>query len=421
MSKQWVCIVDAYSTGAELAQELGKYGYGSIHVQSTSQIDKDLLSTFRADDFKENFVFEGKLDELLAKIEVYKPQYVIAGTETGVILSDLLAHSLLLPGNDPQTSHYRRNKFEMNNILKERGLLSVEQARFSTTQAAIDWAVKRNIWPVVVKPLDSAGTDHVYFSENNEEVRAACDSILHQYNRMGSYNNEVLLQEYLNGQQYFVNAVSCNGNHVVTEIWKDIKKRVDGASMICDKEELLPYHGEIQNKIVKYIKEALDILGVKEGASHSELMYTEKGPVLIETAARMQGTILHNALIESIGDSHVTTTVERYVFPDKFMERMNRHYTINKNLFCITLASNETGVVVENNVAEKLKELVSFYAVFHTPKPGETIERTIDLFSNPGIIYLLHEDREQILKDYEQIRKWEDSGAFFKVAVVQNN
>ncbi|MEH7036426.1 hypothetical protein V7054_30215, partial [Priestia megaterium] len=144
-------------------------------------------------------------------------------------------------------------------------------------------------------------------------------------------------------------------------------------------------------------------------------MYTEQGPILIESGARMMGTILEDAVISAIGDSHVTTTVERYVQPEKFRNRLMQGYQLNKNLFCITLVSNETGTVLENHVVERLQELDSFYKVFHTPQVGEKIYKTVDLFTNPGIIYLLHDSQEQIYKDYKEIRRLEAEGAFFRV------
>lgn len=415
MTKPIVCIVDAFSTGAELAVQFDAYGFKTIHVQSSPRIDPELLKTFRSDDFIDHFVYHQNWEELLAFARSFIPKHVIAGTETGVILADNLASALSLPCNDPTTSHLRRNKYAMNEALKQNSIPSVEQHCCSSSEEAIAWAESYGYWPVVAKPLDSAGTDNVYFCYSSTEVEQACFNILGHVNRMGSTNNQVLMQECLHGQQYFINAVSINGTHLFTEFWKDTKLQIDGASMICDREELLPFDGAEQEQIKSYMSRVLDCLGVKEGASHSELMFTARGPILIESAARMQGTILHEALIAAIGDSHVTTTVERYAAPERFESRIGSGYLLNKHLLCVTLASDVSGTVIENNVETKLKLLPSFYAVFHTPAPGERLERTVDLFSNPGIIYLLHQNAEQVEQDYLQIRSWEKEKAFFVV------
>lgn len=409
MKEQYVCIVDGFSTGAALAPQF-KNGYKLVHVQSSKNIVKDLLATFKPEDYNELLIFEENLDHLIQQLKVMNVVHIIAGTETGVFLADVLAKKLELPGNNPNTSILRRNKYKMHEALRMSNIAHAKQGYFQTIDEAINWAYEEGIWPLVAKPLDSAGSDSVSFCSNNEELIKACKSILNHKNKLGFKNDGVLIQECLEGQQYFVNAVTIDGKHAITEIWKD--KRNQG---ICDIEELLPYEGEAQKEIIEYVRAVLTCLGVEHGPSHTELMFTERGPVLIESGARMMGTILEEAVISAIGDSHVTATVERYTEPQKFMRRLEEGYILNKNLFCVTLVSNETGIVTENHVVEKLKNLSSFHKVFHTPKVGEKIYTTIDLFTNPGIIYLLHDSKEQIYRDYEEIRRLEKEGEFFCV------
>jgi ATP-grasp domain len=410
MKNNCICIVDAFSTGASLAPNFKDLNYKVVHVQSSNTIVEDLMSTFRPGDFDELLIFDNNLDELLHTLRNRNVSNIIAGTETGVALGDLLSQKLQIPGNDPDTSMLRRNKYEMHEALKKANVAYANQGYFREVNMAINWAYEQGIWPLVAKPLDSAGSDSVYFCSNVNELQKACRSILNHKNKLGFKNEGVLVQECLDGQQYFINAVSIDGEHAITEIWKD--KRNEG---VCDIEELVGYEGEIQQKLIAYVRSVLSCLGIEQGPSHTELMYTKRGPVLIECGARMMGTILEDAVISAIGDSHVTTTVERYAYPEKFKNRLTNGYKLNKNLFCVTLVSNESGIVIENNVIQKLNELDSFYKVFHTPQVGERIHKTIDLFTNPGIIYLLHDSKEQIFKDYEQIRRLEAKGAFFRV------
>jgi len=410
-----VCIVDAFSTGAELASQFAPHGYQAVHVRSSQDVDNDLAATFRPKDFQAEAVFKGDMEPILSFIHKWNPLHVIAGTETGVILADQLAATAGVAGNSPATSALRRNKYEMNEALRQAGIPSVKQHCCFNKQEALLWVQDHHSWPVVAKPLDSAGTDDVYFCSTPAELERACDRILYHNNRMGGYNDRVLVQECLVGQQYFINAVSLNGQHRFTEIWKDTKVQVDGAGMICDREDLLTYEGPVQEQIIAYMSRVLDCLGVHEGASHSELMFTANGPILIESAARMQGTILHDALIAATGESHVTSTAERYLDPENFLTKIGKGYELRQYLSCITLASHESGIVVANNVKDRVSSLPSFYAVFHTPEVGDKILRTVDLFSNPGIIYLLHENSDQVNRDYKQIREWEAAKVLFKV------
>jgi biotin carboxylase len=419
MSKT-ICIVDGYSTGAELAPLFRKEGWRCVHIQSNPVIPGDYLLSYRPETFDKHLVLRdhsvAAMRELAVSLAFYGPTVIIPGTETGVELADFLATELGTAGNDYATSALRRNKFKMQEALRQGGLRSIPQMVTDSLADAWIWVKTSACWPVVVKPVDSAGADGVRFCHNFEELNEAFNDIHGKTNRLGLHNSEVLLQERLIGRQFIVNAVSINGEHLISEIWSDDKKQVRNASLICEKEVLLPYQGKEQEALIAYMQKALTLLGIKNGPSHSELMMTAKGPVLIETAARMQGTIMHSAVVAALGYSHVTLTAERYLHPQRFAARLQQHYQVMKTLYCVTLASDVEGVVRQNRCQELLAQLPSFYGVMHTPDAGEKIYRTTDLFTNPGIIYLCHESQQQIEEDYAQIRAFEKNGALFELA-----
>lgn len=418
--KKVICIVDAYSTGAALVPFFKQAGWFCIHVQSCPEIPDEYLPTFVPESFDLLLApVSGHLDgfnAILGQLEAARPHYIIPGTETGVEIADYLSSRLGTPGNSWKTSRLRRDKFAMQDALRQGGLASIPQCITSQLDEALSWAEARQQWPVVVKPVDSAGADSVRFCSGRDELAQAFDQILGKRNKLGLINTHVLLQERLHGQQFIVNAVSMNGEHLITEIWSDDKLLVSEASLICEKEILLPYQGEIQQRLIAYMKQALTLLGVNEGPSHSEIMWTEAGPVLIETAARMQGTIMHDAVITALGYSHVTLTAERYLTPEKFAQRLSQEYVRKAHLFCVTLASKFEGVVVKNRCEELIHHLPSYFGMMHTPEAGEKIYRTRDLFTNPGIIYLCHNSEEQIISDYKMIRQLENDGLLFELA-----
>jgi hypothetical protein len=43
---------------------------------------------------------------------------------------------------------------------------------------------------------------------------------------------------------------------------------------------------------------------------------------------------------------------------------------------------------------------------------GDELKRTIDLFSCPGMLYLVDPDREKLQADYERLRELEAEGLF---------
>lgn len=416
--KKIAILVDACSTGAKLPSEFAKHDIDCIHVQSSLNIGPDFLATFSKDNFVEKFVVSEALPlaQIAHALEKYRPICVIPGAETGVEVAEQLSDLLRLSGNKSTTSHLRRDKHCMHEQLKSLGLSRLRQIRCRNVKEALEWARSISIWPLVLKPTASAGADGVTFCHNLSDVEQAALTILGKKNKLGGLNDAIVLQERITGQQFIMNAVSINGQHYVSEIWRDDKIPVDGASMICDREVLLLPDLPISKEIQDYVKRCLDALGVTDGPSHSELFRTDEGElILIETAARMQGTIDHEAVIEATGHSHVTLTALRYANPDKFFELIGTGYRRKIHLHCVTLCSQQEGTVYRNHCAERLGNLASFRSLIHTPNEGDVITRTIDLFTNPGIVYLGNQDEAILEQEYKQIREWERAGVLFSI------
>ncbi|RJG15051.1 ATP-grasp domain-containing protein [Massilia cavernae] len=422
MQDKFVLIVDAYSTGAELAPKLRARGVASIHVQSTQTIPADFLPGFRPDDFTVNIVYRD-LPDCLARIEAVfagaKPSWVMAGTETAVELADLLAAQFGLPGNPVASSRSRRDKYDMARALAKAGLATPACLRTDDLQALLDWAGQRASWPIVVKPLASAGNDNVFFCNSPDQLRSAFGAMFGQRNRMGEINTHVLAQTFLRGTQYVVNSVSIDGQHYFSDIWIDRRKVMPGASNIYDCEELLAATGEVQNRLTGYMRKVLDALELRNGPAHSEVMMTELGPVLIETGARLQGSMLEQPVIDALGASQITLAVERCCDPQAFLRRLSQPYTLTRHVMCVALISNQAGIVDDVSGFEAVRKLASYACHFHTPIPGDEIRCTTDLFSIPGVVYLSHADQDVLRRDYDTIRALERAKRMFSVCQAE--
>jgi biotin carboxylase len=407
-------FVDAYSTGATLAREFKTRGVTVHHVQSSPDVPDFYQRTFTPTDFGECWVHEGDQERTIASVAAVAPDFVIPGAETGVLLADALSERLGAPTNGTVLSNARRDKYEMAETLRRAGVRAAAQTKGADPEALADWARAFGHWPVVVKPLDSAGTDGVTFCATADEVHAAATRILGQRNQLGGTNDEVLVMEYLVGQQYFVNSASSNGVHRISEIWLDRKRAVPGASMVCDREELLDGDGETQAELQDYVRQVLDALGIAHGAAHSEIIVTAAGPVLIECGARTQGTILPEAVVRCTGDSHVTVTADAYLQPTTVDASLSP-YQLRAHALCVSLISDRAGTIAGTPGYDEVSQLPSFHALIGELRPGDELAPTVDLFTAPGIVYLVHEDPDLLERDYRTIRSLETNG-FYELA-----
>jgi biotin carboxylase len=406
-------IVDAYSTGAALAPRFAAAGVQTLHVQSRPVPPPFYARSFRAGDFVVNVVHEDDLDATLAALAPHAIGFVLAGAETGVPLADALAERFGLPGNGTALSHARRDKHAMAEAVRAAGLNAVEQLRTASAAEAISWAAARGDWPVVVKPLDSAGTEGVTFCEDAEAIAAAFAAGVGRPNALGGANRELLVQELLRGTQLFTDSISWDGVHHVSETWRSRKRLVHGTCDMYDYEDLLEPRGPEQDVVAAYVRGVLDALGIRYGAAHTELVLTARGPVLIECGARMQGTIL-DAVVERCTPSHVTVTVEAYLDPASVARRAANPQPLREHARVVTLISNAEGRIVSVR-HDELERLPSYAGAVALLGPGERIARTFDLFTSPGTVYLVHPDEARLQEDYERLRELEETGRLFEV------
>jgi biotin carboxylase len=408
-----IAIVDGFSTGRELAPFLRARGVDCVHVQSTPRLPDYFARAVDGSAYVGAVVHDGDLEATRAAVARWRPTAVVVGSELGVSLADALAEALGLPGNGTALSRARRDKHAMGEAVARAGLRTAAQAHGSDPDELARWAQGRGAWPVVVKPVDSAGTDGVAFCASPAEVRRAARELMGRANRMGSTNRELLVQERLEGQQFFLNSVSWEGVHHVSEIWRETKLTVPGASVVSDREDLLPATGPDQDVLVPYVTAVLDALGVAYGAAHTEVMLTAEGPVLIECGARLQGMLVSGAVRRATGADHVTVTVEAYLDPGSVRRRAATPYVLREHVTGVWLIAREAGVVTGGRGMAQVRRLPSYFDAIESVGVGGVVPRTVDLFSAPGLIYLVHEDADQIEADYERIRALERGGRFF--------
>jgi biotin carboxylase len=402
-------IVDGYSTGAHLAPRFSAAGVPCVHVASAPPTEF-YARAFRPDSYVAQVVHE-QLEQTVAELRGFDVAFVLAGAEPGVPLADALSELLGLPSNGSVLSDARRDKHAMGEALRRAGVPSVQQLKTADVEEALAWALARDDWPVVVKPLDSAGTDGVVFCIDGDELRTAFAAQLGHVNALGAANCELLVQEQLRGTQLFVNSVSWDGLHAITEVWRDTRRRVSGAGMVCDREQLLPRHGPEQDAVVPYVERVLDALGIRFGPGHAEVMLTARGPVLIECAARMQGSLLPDA-VERCTPSHVAVTVEAYLDPSSVARRAAVPYELRGHAECVALISEQEGQIVSCDRLDALRQLPSYCGEIAMLGPGSEIARTVDLFSSPGSVYLVHIEERRLRQEYERLRELERAGLF---------
>ncbi|MCZ7416242.1 MULTISPECIES: ATP-grasp domain-containing protein [unclassified Streptomyces] len=413
MTRPAAVIVDPFGSGSHLAPFFDDGGWDSVAVFSSSTTPESFLRSFRPEHFREVVRVERDGPSVAERLRGLPVVAVLPGTETGVELADELAEFFGVPGNSTEFSGARRDKAAMADRLRACGVPAPDHVVGSDPDVMATWAERRGRWPVVVKPRDSAGSDGVAVCEDAGQVRAAVQATVGTLNRLGLVNESVLCQEFLDGQQYLVNSVSVDGSHRVGEIWKFDSFYSDG-HQIYDRQRLLPAEGPLQDRIVSYTHDVLDALDIRYGAAHTEVMLTERGLLLIETAARTTGLIEQRALNAAVGHHHISLTAEAYLTPERLLRRPPR-YTLHRELGILALRSPVDGRIRSGPALEKLLALPAFAGIRGGAlEPGTPVQRTRDLLTCPGLVYLLADTWREVEETADAIRAVEASGDLYE-------
>lgn len=142
--------------------------------------------------------FDEDIDKLTNEIAERKLNVLswIIGCESGVSFYDKLCHKLDLPySNDFTLSQHRRNKFLMQEKIKSDGNRGIKQKLISSKEEALDYINNNLTYPLIIKPVDSAGTEGVTLCKSEEDVVHALHRFLGAHNIFGLVNNTMLVQE----------------------------------------------------------------------------------------------------------------------------------------------------------------------------------------------------------------------------------
>ncbi len=400
-----ILIVGAYSTGAFYAPNFTARGYPCIHLHPYPDVGAFFLSSFRPQDFVKDLTWRDDLAALRAELQDYDVQHILPGSEAGVQLADQLNEAFGLPtANDFALSAARRNKYRMQEALQAAGLPSIAHFKSDRLGDIFDWMTRCRIpYPIVLKPLESAGTDNVFICEDAAAARRAFGTILHSDNLFHMRNREVLAQAYVKGDEYVVNTVSHAGRHHVTEVIQVHKRRIHNAPVydcacLLDPAE----HPDVFDKLRAHIPLVLDALGIRHGPGHSELMMDGDGPpVLIETAARPIGGIDPSAYTRALGYNHMSATVEAYVNPERF-RRLIEPPALRRRLLCVFLISPLRGEIRRRPDLRRIRALGTFHSL--VLQDSGLLEETRSLVNCPGYVTLVGDDMAALMDDYAQVR-----------------
>lgn len=346
-------------------------------------------------------------------LKKYEELIFIPCSEKGVEYCEIFTTKINANVNDPSLSKARYMKNEMNQAIRNAGLRCINEALVRNSNEISEW-VNNNptIFGYVVKPVRNAASDKVYVCDGQEDGSYYLSKILGENNIFGEEISEALIQEYISGELFFINTVSCDGRHTVTDVWKTNRtKKFEGAFIFQDMELVALPNADLIN----YSLSCLDALHVRTGASHIEVIVDELGPVLVEVNCRLMGaSISDSAFIKAGLHLQHRLSYHAYSNKEKYEEiTQDIEYKIDGYLAEISLYLDKTGKLKDKPFEESVSCLKSFHSFNGVPNVGDTVKDDYSTLGTGGFIYLYSDDELEIKKDLEFVRRIKND--YFKI------
>lgn len=419
-----VVLVDPYSTGAMLAPDLDRRGFSVIALWTDEVGENRGHLPEAAKGFPEKFLVE--LDERASIAEtaqalrkaagVAELAAVMCGGETGVKVADALAEYMGLRGNPTGNGMAnRRDKQVQQDAVKAAGLRSVRSV-CGKAWGEVEAFTKTESLPIIVKPVESAGSDGVKLCHTVEEVRGHFELLMTSQRKCGAQDAAVLLQEYLRGTEYIVDCVTRDGVHKTTLVWVYDRRPANDAGFVCFGQKPVLSDSPVAQQLIAYTLGCLDALQVRNGATHTEVMLTETGPCLVEVNSRCHGASgawlpLASAVA---GYTQVDVCVDAFLDPNAFdalPEVPPSPFLASGQV--VMLISYFEGQLEATPGFDRVRQLPSFVSLEEAVHVGGRVEKSVDLFTVTGLCVLVHPDEEVLQADLAAIRRMELDGSLF--------
>ena len=177
-------------------------------------------------------------------------------------------------------------KVRMRQKFSEAGVPSPKFFGIKKKESELDFVKKcvRELgFPCVVKPVDNMGGRGCRMIRSEDEAEDALQTAL-----ASSRTENAILEEYMSGDEYSIDALICDGAMTITGF---ADRHIFFPPYFIETGHTMPtaISDAKKNELIAVFALAAKALGLSCGAAKADIKYTEKGPMIGEVAARLSG------------------------------------------------------------------------------------------------------------------------------------
>lgn len=224
-------------------------------------------------------------------------------SDLAAVTVNYVAHHMGLTGNSLECAFQSTNKNAMRRCFAAHGDPSPKSILVRSGQEALELKLD---YPVIVKPVDRSGSRGITKLYTPDGLSEAVERAIEH-----GFDKGALVEEFAEGKEYSIECISWQGKHTFLAA---TLKYTTGAPHFIETGHLepAPLSDEKLEEVRQVVFHALDSLGIRNGASHSELKISDEGKIaIIEIGGRMGGDCIGSDLVRlSTGVDFVKAVIE---------------------------------------------------------------------------------------------------------------
>lgn len=327
-----------------------------------------------------------------AVVEKYGVDAIVtAATDKPLVMMARVAEKYGFPFYSIETAQWSTDKYQMKQRFLEGGVPCARGRLIAKVEEAGDL-----YYPLIVKPRDNSGSRGVKLCRNREELQEAMQEAL-QY----SHLDTVLVEEYIEGQEYSIEGLHYDGKSEVIQFTEKTTTEFPYNVELAHKQPANLTENQ-KNDIRELVSKIANCMHFENCPSHTELKINERGIFIIETSPRLGGDYITSTLVP------LSTGIN--------MEDQLLHIALGEKVDTVTGRIDKASGVcffclpegIVKHINPKIKEATSWPGVYSFElklKEGDEVHQITSSLNRYGETIILADNREGLdglMADYEQ-------------------
>ncbi|PFL25305.1 hypothetical protein COJ07_01090 [Bacillus cereus] len=263
------------------------------------ELEKIYDEVIVVEDANNNILVGDVLEEINKK---YKIKAIYATFENFVEVAGYLRTRFNIQGLNEEDSLNVRNKFLMKKVAEKHNIkcAAVEMIK---GKESIEKFIENYGFPIIIKPIDGAGTKLTYKIDDVAKLEEVC-KLISLYDKKGLYSGNYIIEEFVYGEEYECDSIVQNGEVIFSTVGKYLTNLINtvnsetalGVITYPDKS-----NDDIVEKIKEFNKKVVKSFNCENTITHLEVFIDKDGEVIFsELAARIGGGPVIGNNIKSI-------------------------------------------------------------------------------------------------------------------------